>query len=1117
MKKDEDLNLNDTPKKRRCKNTKKSQELQNKTDEMSTTEEKTDSSQNQKEAKTPKKTLKRVKSKTKENIVSEEKVEKSAVEEKVDTNLIEEKKANSEEKKANSEENAEVAIENQELSKELSEDSSNNIENANKDVTIVQADDEEVVELQEESDLMQLTLDDDSDKEHTKTKRDWRIETFGMIPPDKMEALVKLYEKLKSEQEKEKKQEQLTKNHDENMQNDKIEDTDNSSEQKENAEDTKKENAEDTDQPKNEKKEQIRDEEKFKQILHALSEQFIKSIESNEQFTSDNTDDIDEDDPILLHTPKTLPKEVLLFPFETKPVIPGVLVPIFVHFDIKIQKFIEYIEEHKENYIGFTYSLHLDKVFTEDTNMPLEVIPLDIRDLPDIDESGTVEDLNSQIFFQKVGVIAQIFKIVQLATGDYQFIVRGVKRFVIKKMRKDDDVWYATLSYPKIIPASDSVLERAFCESIKSILQEIVKTTPYFPDEIKLLLNNINITKSEQLCDFALLVMNSSTKDVQKSLECFDTLKRLRYTLEVLSKVLDFAKIRAQINSEIDENVHKQHRDYMLKEQLKAIKKELGLEKDESSLEISQLKKKLKGKKLSKEATELLNEEMHKLSLIDSSSPEYSMARNYLDCFVSLPWGKVSTDNFDIEIARKILDEDHYGLDDVKDRLIEFLAVGKLCNKIEGSILCLVGPPGVGKTSLGKSVARALNREFFRFSVGGMHDEAEIKGHRRTYIGAMPGKLIQALKTVGTDNPVIMLDEIDKIGKDYRGDPASALLEALDPEQNKDFRDHYLNVAYDLSKILFIVTANVLDTIPAPLKDRMEIIHLPGYIKQEKVAIAQQHLIPKQQKKHGLSSEQLVFTPEALDTIIESYAREAGVRSLEKQLMKIMRKTAVKLVKKEAEKIEIVPQNIEDFLGMPFFKESPLDKDNLPGITVGLAWTSLGGCVLNIESIAKVGKPFSFKQTGQLGEVMVESSNIAYSYVSTHAKLFDIATDYFAKRQVHLHVPEGATPKDGPSAGVTMATSLISLAKNKPIKKSLAMTGELTLTGRVLPVGGIREKLIAAKRANIKTVLLPAENKRDIKEIPEYVLENLDIHFVETYPEVYALAFEENAETSHNA
>jgi ATP-dependent Lon protease len=497
---------------------------------------------------------------------------------------------------------------------------------------------------------------------------------------------------------------------------------------------------------------------------------------------------------------------------------------------------------------------------------------------------------------------------------------------------------------------------------------------------------------------------------------------------------------------------------------------------------------------------------MDKFQLLESHSPEYTVSRNYLDWLTALPWGKFSKDSYDIDKARQILDRDHYGLEDVKDRILEFIAVGKLKGDISGSILCLVGPPGVGKTSVGKSIADALGRTFYRFSLGGMRDEAEIKGHRRTYIGALPGKFLQAMKTVGTSNPLIMLDEIDKIGASFQGDPASALLEVLDPEQNNNFRDHYLDVPFDLSHVLFVSTANQIDTIPRPLLDRMELIRLSGYINEEKQEIARRYLIPKAIKTHGLKEGQVTIRKDALNLLIEDYAREAGVRSLENLIKKISRKTVMEIVRDANKKIVIHKSDVESYLGKPVFAADELF-GNVPGVVTGLAWTSMGGATLQIEAAAVLSRGKGFKQTGQLGAVMVESAEIAYSYVMAHLEEYGAKPGFFDERFVHLHVPAGATPKDGPSAGVTMATALLSMILNKPVRKSLAMTGELTLTGQVLPIGGLKEKVIAARRVGCKILIFPEANRKDYEELPDYLKKGFTVYFASQYADVFKNSF----------
>ncbi|MFA5250747.1 MAG: endopeptidase La, partial [Parachlamydiales bacterium] len=526
--------------------------------------------------------------------------------------------------------------------------------------------------------------------------------------------------------------------------------------------------------------------------------------------------------------------------------------------------------------------------------------------------------------------------------------------------------------------------------------------------------------------------------------------------------------------------------------------------------DLEKFKARLAKRKLPASVKKVIDEELEKLSYLEIQSPEYGVCRNYLDWLTIVPWGLFSKEELNLKHANDILAEDHYGLKDIKERIIEFIGVGKLSKGIKGSILCLVGPPGVGKTSVGKSIARALNRKFFRFSVGGMRDEAEIKGHRRTYVGAMPGKMIQALKATETQNPVIMIDEVDKMGASFQGDPASALLEVLDPEQNKDFHDHYLDVGCDLSHVLFIITANVLDTIPEPLKDRMEILRLSGYVLDEKIEIATKYLIPKNRSNMGLRASDLQFTKGALARIADGYARESGVRSLENNLKKIMRKVALKIAqnqekRKKTAKITISEKNLKDYLGKPLFI-SDVFYDTMPvGVCTGLAWTSMGGATLYVEAVRSPGEKTLMKLTGQAGEVMKESAQIAWSFLHSRLKEYAREVPFFEKEEVHLHIPEGATPKDGPSAGVTMVTALLSLLLNEPVPKNIAMTGEVTLTGKVLPIGGLKEKLIAARRSKIKVLIFPQENLRDYDELPEYLKKDLKVHFVDHYDQIFKI------------
>ena len=567
-----------------------------------------------------------------------------------------------------------------------------------------------------------------------------------------------------------------------------------------------------------------------------------------------------------------------------------------------------------------------------------------------------------------------------------------------------------------------------------------------------------------------------------------------------------------QINKRIEDRLSTQQRQFFLKEQLKEIKKELGLSKDDKESEEEKFRKRIEALTLTEEASERIEEELEKLRLLEPSSPEFNVTRAYLDWLTVLPWGKTTEDNEDIEQAEEILQADHYGLEDVKDRILELISVGMMNGNLSGTIILLVGPPGVGKTSIGQSIARSLNREFYRFSVGGMRDEAEIKGHRRTYIGALPGKFVQALKVCKSSNPVLMLDEVDKIGSSFRGDPASALLEVLDPEQNKDFLDHYLDVRFDLSKVLFICTANQLDTIPGPLLDRMEVIRLSGYILEEKLQIARRHLIERQLSSHGLKPEEFQIDDNTLREVIDGYAREAGVRNLEKQLKKMMRKAARQIVTERGKEnpkteVQINKEDLKEYLGKRSFTEEQAFTEPKVGVVMGLAYTALGGATLHIEARSIFNKNGGLKQTGQLGDVMKESAEIAYSYVRSLLQNDPDAKEFFEEKMIHLHVPAGATPKDGPSAGITMACALTSLIFDTPLKAGLAMTGELTLTGVVLPIGGVKEKTIAARRAKISELVFPADNQEDFEDLDDSVREGITAHFVKKLEDVLAIGF----------
>ena len=806
--------------------------------------------------------------------------------------------------------------------------------------------------------------------------------------------------------------------------------------------------------------------------MHDNFEDHDESIEYEIEVETDADVQAIPDDGLVLAR-DMLPSRLPIIPLRPRPAFPGVIIPLTVNGEARVRTIKQALQTDSQA-IGLVMVQELD------------------------DDDSTVN-------LQRVGVAAKILKLIHKEENSAHVLVNSLERFSIDDVVGIDEVIYADVTYHLSSAPRDNAELKAYSMAIISTLKELVQINPLYSEEIKLFLGRASMDDPARLTDFAANLTNADGFELQQVLETYNLHRRIEKVLVLLKKELEVSRLQTKISQKIEEKISAQQREFFLREQFKAIKKELGLEKEGKITEIEKFQKRLKNLTLNDEAQKAVDEEIEKLQLIEPSSPEYNVSRNYLDWLTILPWGKFSKDSYDLPRARKVLDRDHYGLDDVKERILEFIAVGKMKGDISGSILCLVGPPGVGKTSVGKSVASALKRKFYRFSVGGMRDEAEIKGHRRTYIGAMPGKAIQAMKSAGTSNPVLMLDEIDKIGASFQGDPASALLEVLDPEQNDSFRDHYLDVPFDLSNVLFIATANQLDTIPAPLLDRMEVIRLSGYILEEKLEIARRFLIPKALKSHGMTRSQVSIDKAALVAIVDRYARESGVRGLENQIKKIMRKAAMEFAEGRVDKIRVTKGEIDKFLGKPVFTEEDLIA-NAPGVVTGLAWTRMGGATLQIEATAVKSKSKGFKQTGQLGKVMVESSEIAYSYVMGHLAEYNLPEDYFDKHFVHLHVPAGATPKDGPSAGITMTTALLSMIMKKPIKNKLGMTGELSLTGSVLPVGGIKEKTIAARRAGLKTLIFPEENRKDYDDLPDYLRAGLSVHFVKTYPEVFKLA-----------
>ncbi|MDI6528249.1 endopeptidase La [Metapseudomonas otitidis] len=689
--------------------------------------------------------------------------------------------------------------------------------------------------------------------------------------------------------------------------------------------------------------------------------------------------------------------------------------------------------------------------------------------------------------------------------GKLQFVAQGLSRVRIRGwLKRHRPPYLVEVDYPR--PQSDPRDEvKAYGMALINAIKELLPLNPLYSEELKNYLNRFSPNDPSPLTDFAAALTTAPATDLQEVLDTIPVLKRMEKVLPMLRKEVEVARLQSELSAEVNRKIGKHQREFFLKEQLKLIQQELGITKDDRSADAEQFRQRLEGKTLPEQAKKRIDEELNKLSILETGSPEYAVTRNYLDWATALPWGVYGKDRLDLKHARQVLDRHHAGLDDIKNRILEFLAVGAFKGEIAGSIVLLVGPPGVGKTSIGKSIAESLGRPFYRFSVGGMRDEAEIKGHRRTYIGALPGKLVQALKEVEVMNPVIMLDEIDKLGASYQGDPASALLETLDPEQNVEFLDHYLDLRLDLSKVLFVCTANTLDSIPGPLLDRMEVIRLSGYITEEKHAIAKRHLWPRLLERTGVPKQRLAITDAALTAVIEGYARESGVRQLEKQLGKIIRKSVVRLLEEPEAKIRIGNKDLEPLLGTPPFRKEQVLAGK--GVITGLAWTSMGGATLPIEATRIHTLNRGFKLTGQLGDVMKESAEIAYSYVSSHLKQFGGDPTFFDQAFVHLHVPEGATPKDGPSAGITMASALLSLARDQAPKKGVAMTGELTLTGQVLPIGGVREKVIAARRQKLHELILPEANRGAYEELPDYLREGMTVHFAKRFSDVAKVLF----------
>jgi len=714
--------------------------------------------------------------------------------------------------------------------------------------------------------------------------------------------------------------------------------------------------------------------------------------------------------------------------------------------------------------------------------------------------SSEIEDPETGELYT-IGVAAHLVRMVREVDGTQRVIVQGLERIKILRYVQEDPCFVAEI---KVIPEQEitGVEIDALVMNLKNLFQRAVELAPHLTVELKNMV--MNIKDPGILADIAASNLNVNPAEKQEVLEIINVQERLNKVHLLLSREVQILELGDKIQSQVKEDIDKTQREYYLREQMKAIRKELG-EVDEHNAELKELKDKIESAGMPEEARKAAEKEIDRLTKMPPASAEYTVARTYLDWLVELPWSKSTDDNLAIDHAQKILDEDHYDLEKVKKRILEYLAVRTLKNDMKGPILCFVGPPGVGKTSLGMSIARAMGRKFTRISLGGVRDEAEIRGHRRTYVGALPGRIIQGIKKTGNNNPIFMLDEVDKIGTDFRGDPSSALLEVLDPEQNFSFSDHYIDVPFDLSRVVFITTANILEPIPPALKDRMEVLELPGYSDDEKLMIAKQHLITKELNEHGLSSELLEFKDETLLKIINSYTREAGVRNFEREIAAVCRAVAKEVAEGKKGKVTVEPDMLHKFLGPVKFFSDVAERTSDPGIATGLAWTPTGGDIIFVEATRMNGEK-GLSLTGQLGEVMKESAQAALSYVRSKTKELGIEENFYQKNDIHIHVPAGAIPKDGPSAGIAMFIALTSLLTNKPVRSDVAMTGEITLRGLILPVGGIKEKVLAGKRAGIKTIILPQKNEKDLEELAEHVKEGLEFKFVQRMDEVVKIA-----------
>ncbi|MFA7642002.1 MAG: endopeptidase La [Sphaerochaetaceae bacterium] len=777
-------------------------------------------------------------------------------------------------------------------------------------------------------------------------------------------------------------------------------------------------------------------------------------------------------DQELMPVEQTLPRNLFVLPLVGNPIFPGLFTPLVV--------------ESKDDIEIVTQAM------SHGGDLGLLLVK---------DENKTDYEIDN---LYRVGTIAKIIKRIKLPDGGMNIFISTLKRFQVREFHTSGKFILAEVDYLNDIEDNPTEL-KAWTRQLITETKKLSKGNPLFTEEMRL--NMVNIDQAGKMADFIASIINIDRRQQQRILETLNVRRRMERVLVFIKKEQQVLAMQEQIQNRVNSKLEKNQREYFLREELKHIQQELGLTSDPRSAVFNKIAKQIAALNLQGEVAETVGNELEKFQSLDPNSPDYSITRTYLETIAALPWQDPKPEDFSLDAAKKILERDHYGLKDVKDRILEYLAVRKKKQDTKGSIICLVGPPGVGKTSVGKSIARALKKEYYRFSVGGMRDEAEIKGHRRTYIGAMPGKVIQGLKTVKSKNPVFLIDEIDKMGISFQGDPAAALLEVLDPEQNQGFRDYYLDLPFDISQVLFIVTANTLETIPRPLLDRMEVIHIAGYTTQEKLAIGKKYLVPKSLKKHGLDRKEISYTTEILQEIAESYAREAGVRNYEKSLDRIHRKAAREILESSPKlPVRITREKMVEYLGQPIFHEDEILRADRPGMAIGLAWTSMGGDTLVIEAVSYPGKG-ELKLTGKLGEVMQESASIALTHLKSIASKHGIEISWFDTHAIHLHVPEGSTPKDGPSAGITMASALYSLVTDRVIATDLAMTGELDLVGKVMPIGGLKEKVLAARRNKIKTILIPKFNKRDLDELDAEIKEGIEFHPVSTFDEVLTFAF----------